>query len=272
VKLALKNESSVRGKGRVRGSGIRTWLQRPEAATAHATRAALGSRPGQGTRREAGAASCRAPWEALTRAWRSDNICPCGVPRKKSSSPPTKRSPSKTLGAGAKRASKSASLPSKPSAKRGSRFKAPFPGEWNEFIGLLCSHRVRFLVVGAHALAVWGQPRFTRDLDLWVEPTAANAKRLVKALSAFGYSALAVEEAAFASEDRLATLGVEPLRIDVMTSISGVSFAVAWKGRLTAKLGGVSIPVLGRAEFITNKRASGRPKDLLDLLLLEEPS
>lgn len=187
---------------------------------------------------------------------------------RRSSSRPTKRSPSKKRVAGKERASNSVSRPSKRSAKPGSRSEELLPSEWNEFIALLCSHRVRFLLVGAHALAVWGQPRFTRDLDIWVEPTSANATRLGKALREFGYAALAAEEAAFATEDRMATLGVEPLRIDVMTSISGVSFSVAWKGRFTATLAGLPVPVLGKAEFILNKRASGRAKDLLDLELL----
>jgi hypothetical protein len=135
---------------------------------------------------------------------------------------------------------------------------------------LLRSHRVRFLLVGAHALAVWGQPRFTRDLDILVEPSPANAKRLCAALRDFGYSALAREEASFALPDRMATLGIEPLRVDIMTSISGVDFETAWRGRLVAKLGSGRVSVLGRAEFIRNKRASGRAKDLLDLELLRQ--
>ena len=129
---------------------------------------------------------------------------------------------------------------------------------------------MRFLLVGAHALAVWGPPRFTRDLDILVEPSVANARRLGAALRAFGYAALAEEEAAFATPDRMATLGIEPLRIDVMTSISGVSFAAAWKGRMVARLGTLRVPVLGRTQFVRNKRASGRAKDLLDLQLIKD--
>jgi hypothetical protein len=129
---------------------------------------------------------------------------------------------------------------------------------------------VRFLVVGAHALAAWGPARFTGDFDVWVEPTAANARRVCAALRAFGYPPLAREEAEFAVPDRMATLGKEPLRIDVMTSISGVEFAQAWAKRVVARWGTRRVPVLGKASFIANKRASGRPKDLLDLALLEE--
>ena len=144
------------------------------------------------------------------------------------------------------------------------------PPEWNEFIGSLISHRVRFLIVGAHALAAHGRPRLTADLDVLVAPSRANARRLGAALADFGYPALAQEWEHFAEPDRMATLGREPLRIDIMTSISGVDFTTAWKGRVMARSGRREISILGRSEFVTNKRASGRPKDLLDLALLEE--
>jgi len=144
------------------------------------------------------------------------------------------------------------------------------PPEWKELIDSLCSNRVRFLVVGAHALAVHGRPRATGDLDILVEPTASNARRVSAALAEYGFSALARETDAFSRPDRMATLGREPLRVDIMTSISGVSFAQAWKGRVRAKAGGRMIAFLGRREFIKNKKASGRPKDLLDIALLEE--
>src|SRR2546423_932235 len=89
------------------------------------------------------------------------------------------------------------------------------PREWSELIDSLVSHRVRFLVVGAHALAAHGRPRATQDLDLFVEPTRANARRLGAALADFGYAALAADWAKFAERDRMATLGREPLRIDI---------------------------------------------------------
>ncbi|MCC6522808.1 MAG: hypothetical protein IT373_09120 [Polyangiaceae bacterium] len=131
---------------------------------------------------------------------------------------------------------------------------------------------MRFLVVGAHALAANGRPRATQDLDLVVEPTLANARRLGAALADFGFAALAQEWRRFAEPDRMATLGRVPLRIDVMTTISGVSFRDAWRGRLEGKLGPHVVGFLGRAELIANKRASGRTKDLLDLALLDEVS
>lgn len=139
------------------------------------------------------------------------------------------------------------------------------PPEWNEFIGLLCAARVRFLIVGAHALAVHARPRATGDLDLFVDPTPANAARLASALASFGFATLARETKQLATPDRMVTLGRPPLRIDVMTSISGVSFDQAWRGRKVVRFGTHRVGVLGRTDLARNKRASGRPQDLVDL-------
>jgi hypothetical protein len=144
------------------------------------------------------------------------------------------------------------------------------PPEWSEFIRLLSSHRVRFVVVGAHALAVHGHPRATGDLDIFVDPAPANAARLGKVLRAFGFRALARDAARFAEPDRMATLGREPLRIDVMTSITGVDFATAWRNRRRLRFGGRPVGFLGRCDLIRNKRAAGRPQDTADLVLLAE--
>jgi len=144
------------------------------------------------------------------------------------------------------------------------------PPDWSELIGLLCARRVRFVIVGAHALAAHGRPRATGDLDILVEPTATNARRLGRALEEFGFPELAQQSHYFAESDRMATLGHVPLRIDLMTTISGVSFARAWKGRVRVQFGRHRVGILGRKEFIANKRAAGRPKDLLDLELLRE--
>jgi len=144
------------------------------------------------------------------------------------------------------------------------------PQDWNEFFRLLSSNRVRFLVVGAHALAANGRPRATADLDIFVEPTRANAKALVAALSAFGFRALAAEVDAFSTPDRMATLGNPPLRIDLMTSITGVTFAEAWKTRLAGRMGKNDVFFLGREALMKNKLASGRAKDLADVAILAE--
>jgi hypothetical protein len=144
------------------------------------------------------------------------------------------------------------------------------PLDWDEFFGLFNSNRVRYLVVGAHALAANGRPRATADLDIFVEPTTKNARAVVAALTAFGYRALAKEVGAFATPDRMATLGRPPLRIDIMTSITGVTFAEAWKSKLSGKMGSHAVFFLGKKALIRNKVASGRAKDLLDVSLLSE--
>jgi hypothetical protein len=144
------------------------------------------------------------------------------------------------------------------------------PRDWNDLIGLLSAERVRFVVVGAHALAVHGRPRATGDLDIFVEPSAENARRLGIVLDRFGFPALARGARRFAQPDRMATLGREPLRVDLLTGISGVSFERAWAGRVKVKFGRHTVGFLGRREFVANKRAAGRPKDLLDLALLAE--
>lgn len=144
------------------------------------------------------------------------------------------------------------------------------PPEWSEFIDLLLRHRVRFLLIGAHALAVHGRPRATLDLDVFVEPTVVNARRIGDALAEFGFAQSAAEWRHFAEPDRMMTLGREPLRIDILNEISGVRFATAWKNRTVGNIGGRRLHVIGLRDLRRNKRASGRPKDLLDLALLDE--
>lgn len=144
------------------------------------------------------------------------------------------------------------------------------PPDWSEFIAGLNRQGVRYLIVGAHALAANGRPRATQDLDVLVEPTPANAERLGRALRDFGFDALAREADKFAAPNRMATLGRPPLRIDLLTSIAGVGFEEAFRGRISGRFGEHEVSFLGRAELIRNKRAAGRPKDLLDIALLEE--
>lgn len=144
------------------------------------------------------------------------------------------------------------------------------PPDWSEFIGLLNAHEVRYLIVGAHAVAANGRPRATQDIDFWVEPSETNAKRLRDVLVEFGFPELAAQADQFTIPDRMATLGRPPLRIDIMTSVTGLTFQQAWPGRLIARFGEHEVGFLGRAELLVNKRASGRPKDNADVALLTE--
>lgn len=140
-----------------------------------------------------------------------------------------------------------------------------------EFLCCLADHRVRFVVIGAHALATLGRPRFTEDLDVLVEPTRANAARLAEALASFGYAALAEQAVAhFSAKGRMATLGRPPVAIDILSSTAGLSFGEAWRGRNTLVVEGREVGFLGLAEYVKTKRACGRPKDLLDIELLRE--
>lgn len=144
--------------------------------------------------------------------------------------------------------------------------------DFRDLVEALSSNGARFLVVGAHALAAHGVPRVTGDLDVWVEPSRENARRVWQALAAFGapLETLDLAESDFSTPDRVVQLGLPPFRIDLMTSISGVTFEEAWEGRLAGQLFEVPVSFLGREAFIRNKRASGRPRDLADIRALGE--
>lgn len=144
--------------------------------------------------------------------------------------------------------------------------------DWSEFLSTLTAHRVRFLLVGAHAVAGHGEPRLTEDLDVFVEPSAENAQRLHGALVDFGFGAVAPDIGTLAQPDKVFMLGRKPWRIDILTGIDGVSFEEAWSSRVPAGFDGGTLHVIGREALIKNKRAAGRDKDLLDIALLEHHS
>jgi hypothetical protein len=133
----------------------------------------------------------------------------------------------------------------------------------------LCAAGVEFLLVGAHALAVYGRPRATGDLDLWVRPTRENAPRVMQALKAFGAPSFDLTVEDLSTPENVFQIGVAPCRIDLLTTISGVDFETAWNHRTTLEIDGLSIPCIGRADLVANKRAVGRPRDLADVAELE---
>jgi hypothetical protein len=142
--------------------------------------------------------------------------------------------------------------------------------DFDEFFGSLIAHDVEFLIVGAYALAFHGAPRFTGDIDVLIEPTTANAGRLLAALAAFGFPAAELRPEDLTSPDRILQMGVEPVQIHVMSAISGVTWDDAWAGRQLGRCGARDLPFIGRREFVANKRASGRLKDLADIEALGE--
>ena len=149
---------------------------------------------------------------------------------------------------------------------------ARLPPDWREFFAELQAHEVRFVVIGALAVAVHAEPRFSEDLDVFVQPSTGNARKLHAALTAFGFGEAVPKASELAKAGPIWMLGRKPLRIDILTEISGVSWDEAWRGHITVELDEMPLPVLGRAQLIANKRASGRPKDLRDLEVLENLS
>ena len=143
--------------------------------------------------------------------------------------------------------------------------------DFRDILAALVAEGAKFLVVGAHALAVLGVPRITCDLDVLVEPTPENARKVWRALARFGapLNTLNIRESDFFSANTVAQFGVPPYRIDIMTTISGVTFDDAWRDRIEDSMLGVRVPFIGRDAFIRNKRASGRKKDLGDIEALE---
>lgn len=124
---------------------------------------------------------------------------------------------------------------------------------------------VRFLVVGAYALALHGRPRATGDLDVWIDPTPENASRVMRALQAFGAPLHDITESDFTRPGVTYQMGVEPVRIDILTELTGVSFAEVWPDRMRGAFGEVQVDFIGLQAFIRNKRATGRLKDLADI-------
>jgi hypothetical protein len=141
-----------------------------------------------------------------------------------------------------------------------------------DFRDMLCAlsdEGAEYLLVGAYALAVHGLPRATGDMDLWVRPTPENARRVLAALRRFGAPLASLGEADLVQAGTVFQIGVAPNRIDLLTSIDGVEFEAAWRNRATTNLAGVQVPVLSRDDFVRNKRAVGRAKDLADVAWLE---
>ena len=144
----------------------------------------------------------------------------------------------------------------------------PYPllnKDFKEFVQFLNANAVEYLVVGGYALMAHGHPRYTGDIDFWVNPTRANITNLLTALNQFGFASVDLKEEDFLVEQAVIQLGFPPARIDLMVSISGVEFASAYKSRLEVNLDDTKINVISRNDFIRNKQATGRPKDFVDL-------
>ncbi len=141
--------------------------------------------------------------------------------------------------------------------------------DYSDMLSAFAAEGVEYLMVGAFAVAAHGMPRATGDMDLWVRPTPDNAARVMRALRRFGAPLQGVQERDLATPGIVFQIGVAPRRIDILTSLSGVTFEEAWPARVTVDVAGASVSVLGLVHLIANKRAVGRPKDRSDVRALQ---
>ena len=147
------------------------------------------------------------------------------------------------------------------------------PKDFREFLRLLRTHGVEYLLIGGWAVGYHGYPRSTDDLDVWIAIAPANADRVVKALSDFGFDVPELSADLFLQNDQIVRMGVEPVRIEVMTTISGVDFSDCYRERLETTLDDEPVSLISLHHLRLNKKASGRLKDLADLENLpEDPS
>ena len=144
--------------------------------------------------------------------------------------------------------------------------------DYEEFLELLNKHDIRYCIIGAFALAFHARPRYTKDMDILIEATIDNAKRLLAALREFGFGSLNLSVEDFSSKGNIIQLGYEPVRIDIITSIKGLEFADIWESRIQGPYGKQTVNFIDRQNLIRSKRLSNRTQDKadLDLLLSEE--
>ena len=141
--------------------------------------------------------------------------------------------------------------------------------DFKEFFALFNAHKVEYVIVGGYALAFHGAPRYTGDIDVLVRAEEANATRILAALSDFGFSELDLSVNDFSDPDRVLQLGMPPVRIDILTSLTGITWQEASTDTLDLDYGGIPVRVVGREALLANKRATGRAQDLADIEALE---
>jgi predicted nucleotidyltransferase len=135
---------------------------------------------------------------------------------------------------------------------------------FKEVLRKLNEHQVRYLIVGAYAVMKYTEPRYTKDLDIWVDPTPNNASRVFEALAEFGAPMNSVTVEDFANPELVFQIGIEPHRIDIMMGIKGLGFSDAWPRRVEAAFEDVAINLISKEDLLIAKQAAGRPQDLID--------
>jgi hypothetical protein len=142
--------------------------------------------------------------------------------------------------------------------------------DFHDFLCLLNQHRVRYLIIGGFAVAAHGRPRYTKDIDIWLDTSQDNPQRVERVLSDFGFASLGLGADDFSQPDCIVQLGREPNRIDLLTEAKALNFEDCYNQRLVLEISAVKLPFLSKQHLILNKRAVGRPRDLVDADELEE--
>ena len=142
--------------------------------------------------------------------------------------------------------------------------------DFRDLLELFNAHKIEYIIVGGYALAFHGSPRFTGDLDILIKPDPENAHRILESLEEFGFKSVDLTIEDFQRPDKVVQLGVPPVRVDIITSLTGVSWEEAFSGKTKGKYGDIPVYYIGRDQFIANKRATGRKRDLADLEALGE--
>lgn len=137
--------------------------------------------------------------------------------------------------------------------------------DFKDLLRTFNEHKVRYLVVGGYAVMKYTEPRYTKDLDVWVEASSENARAVFAALRDFGAPLVNITAADFAREGCIYQMGRPPARVDVLTSVDGVRFADAWPNRVATDFGGIPAHLISRQDLLANKRAVGRPQDQIDV-------
>lgn len=144
------------------------------------------------------------------------------------------------------------------------------PLDYEELLNILNRHKVKYLIVGAYAVVYYTEPRYTKDLDIWIDAETGNAKRVHRALQEFGAPLKDIKEEDFTNTTLVYQIGVEPVRVDIIMGISGINFAAAWKGKHKVLFNGVRINIIGIEELIKSKAKTKRPLDRADIESLQK--
>jgi predicted nucleotidyltransferase len=142
--------------------------------------------------------------------------------------------------------------------------------DYEEFLGLLNKNNVRYCIIGAYAVAFYAKPRYTKDIDILIEPSEKNAQHVLAALNEFGFGELSISLEDLTTEGNILQLGYEPLRIDLLTKLEGFQFQEIWQSRVTADYGSEKVHFIGLDDLIQNKKQAARPTDLIDIDHLEK--